>query len=146
VMTKVGFGNSNFNEMLLEAPSSVIKMKWMEALKMWEQPRAERLIGQGYLQKIHSGLTESSKWRFFVLTSTCFTYFREEDGEKMASVPLQNINSLNVKDNKSFQVVANIPFSKSGHYEVLLRADDNAVRNRWLGMFKTVLPPQKFAM
>eukprot|EP00052_Salpingoeca_macrocollata_P033336 m.8051 g.8051 ORF g.8051 m.8051 type:complete len:313 (+) comp5003_c0_seq1:1526-2464(+) len=137
-----GFGGSGSREMLLEAPNTQIKLRWLEAYqKMWDK-RDTVLLAEGYLTKVQSsGGSNTTRW--FVLTNRDFSYYKEEAGERMATVRLENVLSVNIKDQKEFQVQANVAFTKTGANEVLIRCEHISIRNRWLTAFRAVLPDDR---
>lgn len=150
IITREPFGQSNKTEMVLEAPNHAVKNKWVHFLKGdrntggGARELEGKMIVEGYLTKVQP-MGSSSKERWFMCTTEVFAYCKEEAGELMGSVPLSNITSIGpTGDPKCFKVISNTRFTVTGSYEVLCRADSEAVRNKWIERLKLVISEEKF--
>lgn len=151
VITREPFGQSHKAEMVLEAPNQRVKQKWFCAFRGETNTSGGMrnfdgvLVVEGYLVKVQASMTSADKQRWFVCTNKHFAYYKEESGEMMGSVPLENITSVGpAGDNKSFKVIANQRFTTTGSYEVVCRCESEAVRNKWLAQMQKVIPEEKF--
>lgn len=150
VITKEPFGASkNYCEALLLAPTMKIKERWYNAFKKQVgigggfRQTMGTLFAEGYLSKVQP-LGQSNKTRWFALTDEHFAYYKEENGEIMGSVPLANIAKVVAVGNHEFRLCASEKFTRTGACEVLCRASNPNILQKWLRQLHLVLPPELF--
>ncbi len=150
VATKVPFGVSAQQEMLLEAPDARIRDKWLAALARdvsttagFSSDRAE-LLAEGPLLKI-ARLGAANKERWFRLTTKKLAYLTCEAGVELAATPFDYVTRVLVGPAaREFTVTSVQPFTASGGYEVRCRCPDANVRAKWLAGLARVIPAGKF--
>jgi len=158
VETEKPFGRSDNRVMILEAPSDVVKKKWIDSLvKILQQTglaavgggagaggvsstgREEALLIEGYLTKLKQDLSGMSRKRWFIITTQTLTYHAEEGGEEMARCALDNITQVGPTSSTCFTIQANEPFTKSGGDMLDLQCEDTDERDKWLQTMRKVL-------
>lgn len=141
---------SNFrsNEMLIEAPNPKIKQRWFSQFSrvakdstsslhssegdgMSKLIDGEKLLVEGYMVKVKPIGTANTK-RWFTFTNRYFSYYKEEAGELMGSLPLEKIMSITCNADCEFIVRGSERFTRTGQMEIICRCESYAVRNKWL--------------
>lgn len=77
--------------------------------------------------------------RWFVLTDIAFAYYKEEGGEIMGTVELDNVTNVLDIDQKSLRIVANKRFTVTGSREVHLRFESESVKRKYVAYFSLVI-------
>lgn len=100
IITQTPFGSGNHLEMVVEAANRQVKNKWYYRLKGEEhhdqgggsKAVSGRLLTEGPLLKVAKSGMNQTRW--FMLTTRRLSYFKEEAGERMADLAVQNILAI----------------------------------------------------
>jgi hypothetical protein len=95
-----------------------------------------RLICEGYLLKRRGAFQNRTRW--FRLTTTEFQYYTTEEGELIASFPLDKIVGVSEEGSTQFELIQGRPFGASQRTRMLLEAKTRAEKKKWLGYLKQV--------
>eukprot|EP00051_Salpingoeca_urceolata_P001342 m.40220 g.40220 ORF g.40220 m.40220 type:complete len:277 (+) comp11343_c1_seq1:303-1133(+) len=139
----IPFGASGSDTMLLEAPSTEVKNKWLLCLgqrSVGEGYRSQdgRIFIEGILLKMQP-IGSRSRLRWFVFSEKHFAYYQEEAGEFMAACPIKQIQNVSPKGDLSFKLTAKAPFTKTGAHEVICQCETEAVRDKWLAVMNRTI-------
>eukprot|EP00045_Choanoeca_perplexa_P018084 m.277458 g.277458 ORF g.277458 m.277458 type:complete len:482 (-) comp17707_c1_seq1:8036-9481(-) len=151
IHTKQPFGTTVYFEMMLEAPSHEAKAQWLTAftrkqddLSGFNAEYAELVI-EGPLVKIKP-LGQTSKTRWFRLTSKKLGYYAKDGGAHLGSIPLEFVDTIAIiaSSKKDFIIRTTQKFTKNGSSEVHCRASSESVRRRWITLLRKTIPTAKF--